>query len=839
MGYYADILGTLRPSFKVQAVAASGLITSTSPEVLRLASVAGFLSGYNAAQTVRTGYLQFNSGGNVLLRAEQTNNLLLQTVGGSLSIDTGGDAAFAGGKLGIGKTLGSLTDVLDVVSAGRAYLVLTGGGVGTTSGINMTATAGPAGFSIDIGAGSTNNFRIQDTINGAERFRIDNAGNVGINSATPQAYGASYMTLEVKGGTTSTGGVIQSVSSDSSVKVRLFVDSGLGVVGTSTANALLVQTNGVERARFDTSGQLGIGVTPSFTLDVQAASAKIVATSTTGTNVAYLRATNTGGSFYLGMDSSIGSITGSAYAAMVWELGGTAPMVFGLGSGERMRIDPAGNVGIGNTPQSWNASFDALEVGPSGGAALMAGVNNSFLLTNTYYNAAGSWVRTTANPVAIYEQTGGAHIWFGDVTGTAASTYTPTERMRLDAAGRVGIGMAPSGLFDVAGTVRALGASTATTGSSVELEFTGATGYLTAYNRTGAAWLPLIVRGSTLAFQIAGTAALSIDASRNVGIGVVPQAWNTAYKALEIGASGGGALWAAPGNTVLSTNTYYNATPSWARTLTGVTMAYQQTGGVHAWLSDATGAAGAYTPTERMRLDASGNLGIGTVPGGSAKLEVVLATAIHALLRSTTASGYTSLRLYNDQNSATRSLEIDYTGSTYSGGEMAILATTGAFPLTFATNNVERMRVDSAGNVGIGNTPRAWNSAYKALEIGASGGGTLWGASADFYISSNSYYSSTPAWTRINTAATSSYRQNAGTHSWFTDASGTAGTTFTPTQRMSISAAGAVSIVGALGINSKTPVANVAAPPAATVLADTITLVNDIRTRLINFGIYT
>lgn len=39
-------------------------------------------------------------------------------------------------------------------------------------------------------------------------------------------------------------------------------------------------------------------------------------------------------------------------------------------------------------------------------------------------------------------------------------------------------------------------------------------------------------------------------------------------------------------------------------------------------------------------------------------------------------------------------------------------------------------------------------------------------------------------------------------------------------------------------INSKTPVAAVAAPAVATDLATALTLVNDMRTRLINFGIY-
>jgi hypothetical protein len=79
--------------------------------------------------------------------------------------------------------------------------------------------------------------------------------------------------------------------------------------------------------------------------------------------------------------------------------------------------------------------------------------------------------------------------------------------------------------------------------------------------------------------------------------------------------------------------------------------------------------------------------------------------AFRTILRNTLGTGYTSLRLYNDVGTAVRSLEIDYAGSSYASslvtggptGESAAIGTTGAIPMSLATNSTERIRIDGAG----------------------------------------------------------------------------------------------------------------------------------------------
>jgi hypothetical protein len=114
------------------------------------------------------------------------------------------------------------------------------------------------------------------------------------------------------------------------------------------------------------------------------------------------------------------------------------------------------------------------------------------------------------------------------------------------------------------------------------------------------------------------------------------------------------------------------------------------------------------TTADVITANSSGNVGIGT-SSPTTRLEVVGSIS---MLRNTSSTSYTSLRLYNDQNSSSRALEIDYSGSAYSGallsggptGESAAITTTGAYPLVFGTSNTARAMLDSSGNFLVGKT---------------------------------------------------------------------------------------------------------------------------------------
>jgi len=102
--------------------------------------------------------------------------------------------------------------------------------------------------------------------------------------------------------------------------------------------------------------------------------------------------------------------------------------------------------------------------------------------------------------------------------------------------------------------------------------------------------------------------------------------------------------------------------------------------------------------TERMRLDSSGNLGIGTT-SPAAKFEV------------STGAG-TKMRL---TSTADNNADIDfYTNSVYRGiiefnSVGGLIYTIPSLPLTFGTGNQERARIDSSGNLLVGTTSPSGN----------------------------------------------------------------------------------------------------------------------------------
>ena len=118
------------------------------------------------------------------------------------------------------------------------------------------------------------------------------------------------------------------------------------------------------------------------------------------------------------------------------------------------------------------------------------------------------------------------------------------------------------------------------------------------------------------------------------------------------------------------------------------------------------------------------------------------------------------------------------------------------------------LTLDSSGNLGLGVTPSAWNTAsYRVLEFPT--GVSLFGEIGvpSMALATNGYLNSAYSWTYKTTAAATSYRQVVGEHRWFTAPSGTAGAAITFTQVMSLDSSGNL-LVGTTSGNAKFQVSN-------------------------------
>lgn len=116
--------------------------------------------------------------------------------------------------------------------------------------------------------------------------------------------------------------------------------------------------------------------------------------------------------------------------------------------------------------------------------------------------------------------------------------------------------------------------------------------------------------------------------------------------------------------------------------------------------------------------------------------------------------------------------------------------------LVLQTNGTtSALTLDTAQNMGLGVTPSAW-SAYKAIDL--LGGGSVISFGNTAQLVSNYYYNGTNNIYKA-TAGAAGFVVGAGSFSWFNAPSGTAGSTVTLTQAMTLDAS------GQLGIGSTSP----------------------------------
>jgi len=557
---------------------------------------------------------------------------------------------------------------------------------------------------------------------------INSSGNVGIGTTAP----ASALTVSdgTASGLTPFGGTdlfldssadnyLQFGSGTSSSPAIYFGDSADGDVGgiiyAHTSDAMSFRTNAAERMRIDSSGRVGIGVS---TID-SALSTKLHVAGTIRTDTGSVSANP---AIVFDHDNF-----GDADANYIMLDRTSEAMRFSVNASERVRIDSSGNVGIGTS-----SSANKLEVN---GAIVALGAVTAYTNTGLYLQNKGSSVFDVG---AWRSGASVAELTFSTDSGSDAA---PVERMRINSSGNVGIG---------------------TSSPRAPLHVQPAGGASDDFNVLVSQFRPNIVledlSGSSTDFQFfvdanafqirSGDAStdtklaserMRITSAGNVGIGnAAPSYLLDLYKAASTvarvrnSAATGGTPSVTHGEFVIESTDANMGMQFLGSTTADQRILFSDTAAVSGQIvynHTSNYMALSANGSERVRIDSSGNVGIGTTApaekldvNGNIKTNAIFSdkpadfwsagasffgvdtlgslTTQGSYEVTLTANGYRgagSLWVSQNNNSQTGATQLTLNPAGYMSFRTEAVKATGA-----GATVTERMRITSAGLVGIG-----------------------------------------------------------------------------------------------------------------------------------------
>jgi hypothetical protein len=584
------------------------------------------------------------------------------------------------GNVGIGTT--SPSSKLHVSSSGETTLIIDSTSAGTAR-INLTGAGGGAGAITSTVGGlyvyASGANPITFNTNGSERLRVESNGNVGIGTTSPftklhVAGGSDYNTTfssdsnragwVINGpGTATPRASALVISSDSSF--RLGTLSYYHIVMNTDGSTQIYDSGGGAATTFAATGNVGIGTTaPYEKLDIVG---NIRLGNYTDAGTKYIGyANNTFANQFIAGMSIESTALGGNYSQRL----NFATHYYGVYAGVRMTLDEQGRLGIGTTTPKQKLIVEGTLATKPGGV-------------DGYYSYLRSnWAQDNAFELGISED--GANTFHKLITssdyyfGSTLQFWTSdTEKMRITSAGNVGIGTT----------------SPASVSNYIAQTINGTDGSFTEYRQNGTALFRIGADGSRPFLY--GMTAAPMDFYTNTNL------W------MRI---------ASGGNVLIGTTIDYTklTVSNGAATRSGIT------------ISDTTSAslmmfAGASAPasisfdtfglrfvggstvgtdngSEFMRITTAGNVGIGTTNPNNT-LEVA----------GSLGSGKSTIRITNTDTGNYATIIAGLPGTTNAG-------------MSFATDGTSKMVIDASGEVGIGTVlPMGPLEVYKANTGGLGG----------------------------------------------------------------------------------------------------------------------
>ena len=514
-----------------------------------------------------------------------------------------------------------------------------------------------------------------------------------------------------------------------------------------------------------TGGRVGIGASPNALFDVTSG---IGSTELTGHQIFLTRNGNN----------------------EIYAQGASSVLALGANSLEKMRIDSSGDISFRDTSNSeafyWDASAGSLGIGTDSPATALEVVNN----TSNLARLRVSTTATTGGNFRGYEFGSGSTFKGGllqDESTDMISIFTPVggQSVNIDSSGNMGIGTATTTGFDSGADNLIIGSGSSSTGMTI---YSGTSGYGSLHfadaNSSPANYVGYVNYNhstNSMQFATASTERMRIASTGDISFrdGSANEAfyWDASAGSLGIGTTSPQHKIDAIGNirSANSTNTAgqsanvftstYNSNFGQTNSATFQSVLNNVTTGENDLfikqfnhnsgstddivLKAASGNSGytaLYTAdTERMRIDSSGHV---TVKDGG--FLIIDTGAVDA-----------NPRLYfrHDSIDATNFIEVDR----------------GTNAMEFWNNGSEAMRIDSSGNVGIGDVPKTQHSnVTDSLNVGSH---LTFQRTKDTYIASNFYYNSSDVGKSIASGWSPIYLQDVvnGKHQWLNSSASATG----------------------------------------------------------------
>ena len=375
-------------------------------------------------------------------------------------------------SISLNPTIKSSNGKIDIVSDNTSATILNINNATTGNSVIGFQLSGTNKFTIGVDDDDADKFKIgTTTINTNTRLTIDSSGNVGIGTTNPTKKLEVYPDTSCSAiiGKAHIGhlnistfddfaGFSHIDKADATNFALLQKDDGETILNCSAGKNIKFQVNNSDKMRIDSAGNVGIGETsPDEKLHINNGNIKFIK----GDYVPAAGAPEAAGqkiSFHYGGNPN--EQLNPDCVIQSYSYGNNNVYSGGIGiftkhnntASERMRIDPAGNVGIGTTNPT-----KKLEVYPDTDCSAIIGkAHIGHLNISTFDDFAGfSHIdKANATNFALVQKDDGETILNCSAGKNIKFQVNNTDKMRIDSAGNVGIGVTnPSNKLEVNGNI--------------------------------------------------------------------------------------------------------------------------------------------------------------------------------------------------------------------------------------------------------------------------------------------------------------------------------------------------------------------------------------------------